>query len=146
MTDIAVRVVSGGAPVNALVDPPELTINRVDTGAAVVSGAAMTDQGTGGLYTATFTPTAGLRYSFIIDADPNATGQVDVRYFDGAFDNEMNDVWRDQGLDPVEPKTVDDNGIADDVDIDEDIAAGGNDPLIHKDVLTVGTVTTITRT
>ena len=146
MSDVAVRVTSSGAPVNGLADDPEITIERVDTGAAVVSGSAMTDQGANGLYTFNFTPTAGLRYSFIIDADPNATGQVDERYFDGAFDNEVNDVWRDQGLDPTNAKTVDDNGIPDDVDIDEDIAAGGGDPLIHKDVLTVGNVTTITRT
>ena len=146
MSDVAVRVTASGLPVNGLTDDPEITINRVDTGAAVVSGSAMTDQGSGGLYTFNFTPVAGLRYSFIIDADPNVTGQVDERYFDGAFDNEVNDMWRDQSLDPTNPKTVDDNAIPDDVDIDEDVAAGGGDPAIHKDVLTVGSVTTITRT
>ena len=146
MTDIAVRTTLNGAPVNGLTDDPEITIERVDTGAAVVTNAAMTDQGANGLYTFTFTPVAGLRYSFLIDADPNATSQVDERYSDGAFDQELNDMWRDRGLDPAVPKTVDDNGIPDDVDIDEDVAAGSQSPLIHKDVLTVGDVTTVTRT
>lgn len=144
MSDICVRVTSSGAPANGLTDDPEITIERADTGAAVVSGAAMTDQGANGLYTFAFTPTRGLNYCFIIDADPNDTGQTDRRYYDGAFNNEGNDVWRDRGLDPASPKTVDDNGVADDADIDEDVAASGNDPLIHKDTVTVGNVTTIT--
>ena len=143
MTDIAVHVTNNGAPVNALADPPEITIQRVDTGAEVVADSAMTDRTTRGLYTFSFTNVAGLRYSFLIDADPNATGQVDKRFFSGAFDNELNDVWRDQGLDPSNAKTVDDNNVPDDADIDEDVAGG---TTIHKDVLTVGSVTTITRT
>ena len=146
MTDICVRTTLNGLPVNALADPPEITIQRVDTGAAVVTDSAMTDSGVEGLYTFQFTPVAGLGYCFIVDADPNVTSQVDRRFLDGSFDNEQNDVWRDRGLDPGSPKTVDDNASTDDEDIDEDVAAGGGDPLIHKDVLTAGTVTTITRT
>ena len=146
MSDIVIQTKSGGVAVNGLTDPPEITILRLDTDAVVVNAAAMSDQGAGGLYKFAFTPTAGLQYSFSIDADPNATDQVDDRNYFGAIDNEQNDVWRDRGLDPSNPKTVDDNGIADDADIDEDVAAGTNDPLIHKDTLTVGNVTTITRT
>lgn len=146
MTDICVRTTLNDLPVNGLTDDPEITIQRADTGAAVVTDSAMTDSGIEGLYTFNFTPVAGLHYCFIIDADPNASGQVDRRFFDGSFDNEQNDVWRDRGLDPGSPKTVDDNASTDDEDIDEDVAAAGGDPSIHKDVLTVGTVTTITRT
>ena len=146
MTDIVIQTKSGGVAVNGLTDPPEITILRLDTDAAVVSGAAMTDQGAGGLYKFFFTPVAGLQYSFAVDADPNVTGQVDDRNYFGGIDNEQNDVWRDRGLDPSNPKTVDDNGVPDDADIDEDVAAGTNDPLIHKDTVTAGNVTTITRT
>ena len=143
MTDIAVTVTSAGAPANGLTDDPEITITRLDTDVDVVSGAAMTDTGSNGKYKFAFTPVAGIQYSFLIDADPSATGQVDVRYFDGSFDNEQNDMWNDRGLNPSVPKTVDDNGVADDADIDEDVAAPTS---IHKDVLTVGNVTTISRT
>ena len=147
MTDIVVRTTLNGAPVNGLTDDPEITIQRVDTGAAVVTDDAMTDTGVEGAYTYSFQGVAGLRYSFIVDADPSATGQVDERYYDGAFDNELNDVWRDQGLDPANAKTVDDNNVPGNADIDEDVAAvGGDSPTIHKDVITAGDVTTITRT
>ena len=145
MTDIAFTATLAGAPVNGLTDDPEIRIRRLDTGALVVTDDAMTDVGADGLHTYSFAPVAGLRYSFLIDADPNGSGQTDVRYFDGAFTNEINDLWRDNGLDPSDPKTVDDNGVADDADIDEDVAAGSG-PAIHKDVITAGTVTTITRT
>ena len=73
------------------------------------------------------------------------TGQVDDRYYFGAFDSEINDMWRDHGLDPANAKTVDDNNVPGDADIDEDVAAGSG-PVIHKDVITAGDVTTITRT
>ncbi len=146
MTDIVIQTKSGGVAVNGLTDDPEITILRLDTDAVVVNAAAMTDQAVGGLYKFAFTPVAGLQYSFFIDADPNATDQVDDRNYFGALDNEQNDQWRDRGLDPANPKTVDDNGVPDDEDIDEDVPAGTNDPLIHKDTVTVGNVTTITRT
>lgn len=146
MTDIVVQTTLNGVPVNGLTDPPEITILRGDTDAAVVSAAAMSDQGAGGLYKFDFTlAVAGLFYSYSIDADPNATGQVDVRTYGGSFDTELNDIWRDRGLDPSNAKTVDDNGVADDADIDEVVAAGDG-AAIQKDVITVGSVTTITRT
>ena len=146
MTDIVIQTKSGGVAVNGLTDDPEITVLRLDTDAVVVNAAAMSDQGAGGLYKFDFTGAiAGIKYSFSVDADPNVTGQVDDRNYFGAFDTEINDVWRDQGLDPNNAKTVDDNNIAGDVDIDEDVAAGDG-ALIHKDVITVGDVTTITRT
>lgn len=145
MTDIVIQTTLAGVAVNGLASAPEVTIRRLSDDVAVVSGSAMSDQGAGGLYKFAFVPVAGLRYSFSVDADPSATGQVDNRNYAGAFDNEVNDMWRDQSLDPADSKTVDDNGVADDADIDEDVGAGSG-PAIHKDVLTVGTVTTITRT
>lgn len=146
MTDIVIQTKSSGVAVNGLTDPPEITILRLDTDAVVVNAAAMSDQAVGGLYKFAFTPLRGVQYSFSVDADPNVTGQVDDRNYFGGFDNEQNDSWRDRGLDPAQAKTVDDNGVADDEDIDEDVAAGVNDPAIHKDVITVGNVTTITST
>ena len=140
MTDIAVRLTSSGAPVNGLTDDPEITIQRTDTGAAVVSGSAMTDRTTGGLYTFNFTPVAGLNYSFIIDADPNVTGQVDTRYHEGAFDNEINDLWNDHGLNPSVNKTITEN--TPDTDYDESVAAPTS---IDKSVTVAGAVTTIDR-
>lgn len=146
MTQIVIQTKLNGVAVNGLTDDPEITIIRLDTDAVVVNAAAMTDQGAGGLYRFLFTPARGLEYSFSVDADPNVTGQVDDRNYFGAFDNEQADTWRDRGLDPANPKTVDDNGVADDADIDEDVAAGTGEPAIHKDVLTVGNVTTISST
>jgi hypothetical protein len=145
MTDIVIQTKSGGVAVNGLTDPPEITILRLDTDVAVVTGAAMSDQAAGGLYKFAFLPIAGVHYSFSVDADPNVIDQVDDRSYFGAFNNESNDVWRDRGLDPGTAKTVDDNGIADDADIDEDVAADADSPAIHKDVLTAGNVTTVTR-
>ena len=100
MTDIVIQTKSGGVAVNGLTDDPEITILRLDTDAVVVNAAAMSDQGVGGLYKFFFTPLAGIQYSFSIDADPNATDQVDDRNYFGAIDNERTDLWRDRGLDP----------------------------------------------
>ena len=146
MTDIVIQTKLNGVAVNGLADPPEITVLRLDTDAVVVNAAAMSDQGAGGLYKFDFTlAVAGIKYSFSVDADPNVTGQVDDRYYFGAFDSEINDMWRDHGLDPANAKTVDDNNVPGDADIDEDVAAGSG-PVIHKDVITAGDVTTITRT
>jgi hypothetical protein len=145
MTDIVAQMTLAGVPVNGLADDPEITILRLDTDVAVVTSAAMVDQGGNGLYKFAFTAgVAGVAYSFAIDADPSVTGQVGIRTLGGAFNNEVRDIWRDRGLDPAAAKTVDDNGVADDADIDEDVAAGSG-PAIHKDVLTVGTATTVQR-
>lgn len=86
MSEISVNLLASNVPVNGLVAAPEITIQRLDTGAEVQADQAMTDQGTRGLYTFTFAAVNGLRYSFLIDADPLASGQVDVRYWRGAFD------------------------------------------------------------
>lgn len=140
MTDIAVTLTNAGALVNGLTDDPEITITRLDTDVDVVSGAAMSDTGANGKYKFAFTPVAGVAYSFLIDADPSATGQVDVRYHDGGFDNELNDLWNDHGLNPSVNKTI--TEVVADVDYDEAVAA----PVaVNKDVTVAGNVTTINR-
>ena len=141
MTEIVVDVTLSEAPVNGLAVDPEISIIRVDTGALVVTDDAMTDTTVLGKYSYSFTPVAGLDYSFQIDADPSATGQVDLRYFNGAFNNELNDMWNDHSLNPSVPKTITEN--TEGSDYDEDVASP---TAIHKDVVKVAGVTTIDRT
>jgi hypothetical protein len=143
MTFIAVHVMNDNVPINGLADPPEITIRRNDTGAAVVSGSTMADRASDGLYTLSFTPVSGLDYSFLIDADPNVTSQVTAqeRYYDGAVDNEQNDLWRDHGLDPSRVKTITENTPGE--DYTEDVVAP---TAINKRITKVGAVTTIDRT
>ncbi len=103
MTTVSITATNAGVPVNGLTDDPEITIQRSDTGAEVVSDDAMTDRATRGLYTYDFNLVDGLQYSFTIDADPQATGQVEPeeRYFAGSFDLELeeaNDLLRNQQI------------------------------------------------
>lgn len=87
MPRISVTLLASNVPVNGLLDAPEITIQRLDTGAEVVADAAMTDQTTRGMHVYDFTTADPvLQYRFLIDADPNVTGQVDVRYWSGQFD------------------------------------------------------------
>jgi len=86
MAEISVNLLASNVPVNALADVPEITIQRLDTGAEVVADSAMTDRTTRGLYSFTFAHDPLLDYAFLIDADPLASGQVDVRYWRGSFD------------------------------------------------------------
>ena len=141
MTDITITTTLANVPVNGLTDEPEINIRRIDTGALVVTAGEMIDRGGDGLYTFNFVPVAGLNYSFLIDADPQVTGQVDIRFFDGTFDNESTDLWNDHGLNPSIPKTV--TEIAARLNYDEDVASPTS---IHKDVTKTGTKTTIQRT
>lgn len=138
MTAIAVTTMLAGQPVNALADDPEIRIRRLDTGALVITDDPMTDQGGDGLYTFAFAPVAGLEYSFLIDADPSATGQVDLRYFDGAFDDRIEDLWDFRGLDPANAKVTEEVTVGE--DYDEDVAGK------HVDQVKAGTTTTTTRT
>lgn len=105
--EISVNLLASNSPVNGLADDPEITIQRLDTGAEVVADSAMTDQGTRGLYTFTFAAVNGLRYSFLIDADPQDTGQVDVRYWRGQFDLDI-----EQSRDLLESDELFDEGAA----------------------------------
>ncbi len=141
MTSIAVTLTKNGQLVNGLTDDPVITIRRQDTGAAVVTNDPMTDSGADGEYRYTFVPAAGLDYHFIVDADPNQTNQVDARYFDGSFNNELNDIWNDRGLNPTTPKTITENLIGEDYD-----SAVASPTPVNKDITKVNNVTTIDRT
>jgi len=144
MTDIVAQMTLAGVPVNGLTDDPEITIRRLDTDAAVVTSATMSDQGGNGLYKFAFTAgVLGVAYSFAIDADPSVTGQVDIRTLGGAFNNEVRDIWNDRGLNPAGAKSITENVPGS--DYDEAITDPGG-PGIAKDVVKVGAVTTITRT
>lgn len=92
MAEISVNLLAGNVPVNALANVPTITIQRNDTGAEVVADSAMTDRTTRGLYTFTFAEDPLLHYAFLIDADPTAIGQVDVRYWRGSFDGQAEQI------------------------------------------------------
>ena len=140
MTDIAVTLTLNGQLVNGVAVIPVITIRRVDTGAAAVTNDPMTDTGSNGLYTYNFVPTAGLNYHFLIDADPSATNQVDVRYHDGSFDNERNDMWNDQGLNPGVNRIITENAEGTDYD-----SAVASPTPVNKSITTTGQVTTVDR-
>ena len=143
MTDIVIQTKSGGVAVNGLTDDPEITIVRLDTDAVVVNAAAMTDLAVGGLYKYVFTTgIAGVRYTFSVDADPNATDQVDDRNYGGVFDNEIRDMWNDRGLNPAQDKTITENTLG--ADYDEAIT-DPDGPDVAKSVVKAGTVTTLNR-
>lgn len=142
---VTVQVFNASGPVNGLADDPEITVRRGDTGAVVAGPSNMTDLGGGGFYRFVFTPSiAGLDYAADIDADPNVTGQVPDgnRYYASAFDDELDEVWRDRGLDPGNDKSVTENTAETDY---TELEAGAG-ATIQKDLVKVGAVTTITRT
>ena len=142
MTDIAIVATLNDAPVNALVDDPEITIVRLDTDAVVVNADTMVDTGAGGIYDYAFTPVAGVPYAISIEADPSATGQTDQNVYTGAIDNEQNDIWRDRGLDPANSKAITEVTVGEDYD---EAVGGAGEVAIAKDVTKVGAVTTIDR-
>ncbi|HDL85551.1 MAG TPA: hypothetical protein ENH11_04370 [Candidatus Acetothermia bacterium] len=90
---IKVTVTVNGIPTNGLVDAPEIVIRRTDTGAITQASTAMTDHGGDGLYVYeySFALTDGLKFSFLIDTDPQVTGQVPTaeRYFEGTFEHDF---------------------------------------------------------
>ena len=100
MTDISVNVTDKSVPINGLTDDPEITIRRNDTGAIVAGPSAMTDRTADGLYTFNFVETAGIDYSFLIDADPLATKQVSKaeRYYSGFLDGTLTSILEDTGI------------------------------------------------
>ncbi len=85
MANFVVFVHDAGVPAPGLTDDPEITIRRVDTGAAVVSAAAMTDIGDGWYKYDYGAFDDSLEYVHWVDADPSTTGQVDAtsRYYYG---------------------------------------------------------------
>ena len=88
--DIFATIVSAGVPVNGLVDDPEIRITD-DTGTIVQAFVAMTDLGQDGKHLFAYTiPDTARSYTFLVDADPNVTGQVagNDRYYFGSFGGE----------------------------------------------------------
>ena len=79
-----------GVPVTAPGDVPTIRIRRTDTGALVVTDAAMTELGDGG-YVYEFTEAALLDYSIRADGDPTASGQTTAaeRYAFGGLDADI---------------------------------------------------------
>ncbi len=141
MTVISVTLTdSGGNLANGLTDDPVIDVRRLDTGAFVVTNDPMVDSGSNGLYTYDFTPVAGLSYQFLIDADPNVTGQVEVRYHDGSFDNEVTDIWNDRGLNPSVVKTITEITQGEDYD-----SAVASPTPVNKDITRISNITTIDR-
>lgn len=142
---IKVQVFNGTTPVNGLADAPEITVLRGDTAAVVLGPVAMTDLGAGGWYRTLFTPSVpGLDYCAEVDADPLASGQVPAaqRYFGVAFDDELDELYRDSGLDTAAPKDVTENTA--ETDYTETVPLGG--APITKALVKTGAVTNIQRT
>ena len=75
MAELLAFITDNNVPLVTPVDAPEITILRTDTGAAVITGAAMLELGLG-LYRYSFAPVSTLEYVALVDADPNVTGQV----------------------------------------------------------------------
>jgi hypothetical protein len=88
--DIFATVTAAGVPVNGLVDDPEIQITD-DTGTIVQAFVAMTDLGQDGKHLFAYTiPATARSYTFLVDADPNVTGQVTTsdRFLFGSFSGE----------------------------------------------------------
>ena len=144
MSDIAIQTTLNGSPVNGLTDAPEIDIIRLDTDVVVINGAAMSDVAAGGFYKYSFTAgVEGVTYAVSVDADPNATGQVDNRYYSATFDYEITDLWNDHGLNPAVNKTITENTPQTDYD---EAVAPTDAPNIDKSVIKSGSVTTLNRT
>jgi len=129
---------AAGVPLVAPGNTPTIRIRRLDTDALVVTDSAMDEVGDG-LFKFRYTnPIEGVRFSARADGDPTAASQVpaSVRYNSGSGDNFAAEVYQNEGLDPNNPKATQVNSAT---DMDEDV------DQIHKDSVTVGNVTTTTR-
>lgn len=73
---VATFVDTNGDPVSALADDPEIQIRRTDTGAIVQAFDAMTFIGDGTYQYSYTIPSTTEDYSFVVNGDPGATGQV----------------------------------------------------------------------
>tara|TARA_R110002126_G_scaffold201572_1_gene349183 strand:+ start:57 stop:482 length:426 start_codon:yes stop_codon:yes gene_type:complete len=127
-----------GVPLIAPGVIPTIRVRRLDTNALVLTDVAMTEVGDGVFKRIYATPVEGVQFSARGDGDPTAVSQVpaSVRYQAGSGDNFAAEVYQNEGLDPNEPKVITVNSA---IDMDEDV------DQIHKDSVTVGNVTTTTR-
>jgi hypothetical protein len=88
--DIFATVFAAGIPQNGLGDDPEIQISD-DTGTIVQAFVAMTDLTQDGKYFRAFViPDVARSYTFLVDADPNASVQVPAsdRFYFGSFPGE----------------------------------------------------------
>jgi hypothetical protein len=87
---IVAHFTKNGVPVVSPANAPTIRIRRIDTGALVVTDAAMTELGDGS-FAYTFTPTDLLEYSIRADGDPTASGQTTVqeRYAYGSLGTDI---------------------------------------------------------
>ena len=103
------------APGTPLVSPanvPTIRIRRNDTGALVVTDAAMTELGDG-LFRYNFDPPVdGISYSARADGDPTAVLQVPAvqRYQYGGVNNRLDELWTRMDLNPNEQQTYENDG------------------------------------
>lgn len=86
MVKITAFITNGGLPATGLAVAPKINIRREDTQALVATEQDMTEIGDGN-YRFTFAEVATLEYTFEVDADPTATGQVTLseRHLGGSF-------------------------------------------------------------
>jgi hypothetical protein len=128
-----------GVPLVGPANVPTIRIRRSDTGALVVTDAAMTEVGDGN-FQFRYTPAVeGIEYVARADGDPTAVTQVPpgIRYQSGCGDNFAAEVWQNEGLDPANPKTITEVIVG--ADYDENV------DQIQKDVIKAAGVTTLTR-
>jgi len=127
-----------GTPLVAPGDVPTIRVRRLDTNALVITDAAMVEVGDGMFKHIYTTPVEGVQFSARADGDPSVNDQVpaNTRFNTGSGDNFAAEVWQNEGLDPNEPKVITVNSPT---DMDEDV------DQIHKDSVSVGSVTTQTR-
>ncbi len=129
-----------GTPLVAPANAPTIRIRRIDTQALVVTDDAMTEAGDGVFFYNFTPPVEGITYSVRADGDPTAVLQVpaNARYRYGQADDFGKETWQNQGNDPANPKTINENTPGE--DYDESVDA------LQKSVIKSGGVTTITRT
>lgn len=75
MARIVAHLTNQNAPLTSPSNAPTIRIRRTDTGALVATDEDMTELGDGS-YVYNFVTTATLEYSWRVDADPTAVGQV----------------------------------------------------------------------
>lgn len=124
MAELTAFITNAGVPLVAPVDAPTVEVRRSDTQAIVQAATAMTDQANG-IWSFTFAITnTALDFTFQVDADPNATGQVTnrERFYGGSFGGDVDFI----------------DGLRDFIEGGRDIDFVGNDALgwqrIERDI------------